>query len=70
MELIRLVRGADGVVFVDTKASAPGRGAYVCPTVECLERALVTERLARAFKGAVRSPQESAAEIAEYWRRR
>lgn len=70
MELIRLVRGADGMVFVDAEASAPGRGAYVCPTLECLERGLVTERLARAFKGAVRSPRESAAEIAEYWRRR
>jgi uncharacterized protein len=70
VELIRLVRGADGTVFVDAPATAPGRGAYACPTVECLERALVTERLARAFKGAVRSPRESAVEIAEYWRRR
>jgi uncharacterized protein len=69
-ELIRFVRGVDGTVMVDAQAMAAGRGAYACPTVECLEKALVTGRLGHALKGAVRAPRQSAAEIAEYWRRR
>ena len=50
-ELIRLVRRADGVVFIDRTGAAPGRGAYVCPGRECLEEALKRGRLAKAFKG-------------------
>lgn len=48
---------------------AAGRGAYACPTVECLEKALIAGRLAHALKGAVQPPLWSAAEIAEYWQR-
>jgi uncharacterized protein len=69
-ELVRLVRGRDGRVLVDSPGRAAGRGAYACPTVECLEQALGGNRLARALKGAVKPPRESAIEIAEYWRRR
>ncbi len=56
--------------MVDPRGTAPGRGAYACPTVECLEKALIAGRLAHALKGGVRAPQQSAAEIAEYWQRR
>lgn len=69
-ELVRLVRGSDGRVMVDSPGMAAGRGAYACPTVECLDKALVPGRLGHALKGAVRPPRESAAEIAQYWRRR
>ena len=69
-ELLRLVRGGDGRVMVDARGTAPGRGAYACPTVACLEKALMRGRLAHALKGAAPLPPESLAEIAEYWRRR
>ena len=69
-ELVRVVRGDDGGVVVDGQQLAPGRGAYMCPTVECLERALVPGRLAQALKSSVRLVGESAAEILESWRRR
>jgi uncharacterized protein len=69
-ELVRLVRGNDGGVAVDRRHRAPGRGAYTCPTAECLEKALAQGRLARALRGPVRPPCESAAEILESWRRR
>lgn len=69
-ELVRLVRGSDGRATVDRRQLATGRGAYACPTPECLDKALAAGRLARALKGAVEPPRESAAEIVESWRRR
>lgn len=69
-ELIRLVRGADGETVVDAHGTAPGRGAYTCPTARCMEQALAPGRLARALKGAVKPPRESAAAIVEFWARR
>ena len=56
--------------MLDPRDSAVGRGAYACPTLECLERALEAGRLSRAFRQACRPPGESAAAILEYWRRR
>ena len=67
---MRLVLGNDGCVVVDQGHGAPGRGAYTCPTAECLEKALAPGRLARALRRNVRPPCESAAEILESWRRR
>ena len=69
-ELVRLVRGVDGRGMVDVRGAAPGRGAYACATLDCLRKALIAGRLAHALKGAVEPPQQSAVEIAEYWRRR
>ena len=68
--LIRLVRGSEGRVRVDHDGVAMGRGAYACPTEECLGKALAAGRLAHALKGAGQPPSESAAVILETWRRR
>jgi predicted RNA-binding protein YlxR (DUF448 family) len=62
-ELIRLVRDEQGVAQVDGEGRMAGRGAYACPTVECLEKALQTGKLGYAFKRPSRPPQESAASI-------
>ncbi len=70
VELVRLVRGSDGRATVDHRQRATGRGAYTCPTPECLDKALAGGRLGRALKVAVRPPRESAAQIVESWRRR
>jgi uncharacterized protein len=48
--LVRLTRRPDGTVVVDPGARAAGRGAYVCPNTECLERGLSSGRLGHAFK--------------------
>ena len=48
-ELIRAVRSPEGVVTLDFKGKAPGRGAYVCPNPECLKRAVKSKALPRAF---------------------
>jgi hypothetical protein len=69
MDLVRLTRDGDGA-RVDWRGVAAGRGAYACPTIECLDRAFGPGRLGRSLKGAVNPPRETAAEIVEYWRRR
>lgn len=33
--LIRLVRGVDGNVAVDVRGRSPGRGTYLCASIEC-----------------------------------
>jgi predicted RNA-binding protein YlxR (DUF448 family) len=62
-ELIRLVRDEGGVVTVDRDGRAAGRGAYMCATTECVEKAVQAGRLGHAFKRASRPPQEPAVVI-------
>lgn len=62
-ELIRLVRDEDGGVSVDRDGRAAGRGAYVCATAGCLEKALQAGRLGHAFRRASRPPRETAVVI-------
>lgn len=38
-DLIRLVKSPDGKIFIDAAKKLPGRGVYICPDLECLERA-------------------------------
>ena len=49
-DLARIVRDARGVVALDVTGRAPGRGAYVCHSGACLEKALSTNKLARALR--------------------
>lgn len=48
-ELIRVVKSPDGDVSLDFKGKAPGRGAYVCHSSECLKKAIKSKALERAF---------------------
>ena len=48
-ELIRVVKSPEGEVSLDEKGKKPGRGAYVCPSAECLKRAVKSKALSRAF---------------------
>ena len=52
-ELIRIVRSPEGAINVDTTGKMPGRGAYVCKSVECLALARKKRRLERAFSCAI-----------------
>ncbi len=38
-DLIRVVKAPDGTISVDDKGKAPGRGAYICHNVDCLNKA-------------------------------
>lgn len=46
-ELVRVVRSKEGEVSIDLTGKKPGRGAYVCKSIECLEKAFKTKRLER-----------------------
>ena len=48
--LIRVVKSPEGEISLDDKGRKPGRGAYVCPNVECLRRARKSRALERAFE--------------------
>lgn len=60
-ELIRIVRNKEGAVLVDPTGKAQGRGAYLCPDVACLERAIKSRALQRALECEL--SEEMAAEI-------
>ena len=49
-ELMRIVKNKEGEIFIDLTKKANGRGAYICQSVECLEKAIKTKALNRAFK--------------------
>lgn len=46
-ELIRVVKSKEGEVSIDLTGKKPGRGAYICKSVECLEKAFKTKKLER-----------------------
>lgn len=48
-ELIRVVHSPEGAVSLDLKGKAPGRGAYLCHSTECLKKAQKQRSLERAF---------------------
>ena len=52
-ELIRVVRSVEGEVSIDKIGKKPGRGAYVCPTSECITKAVKEKRLEKALDVAI-----------------
>ena len=52
-ELIRIVRAPSGDVSIDATGKSPGRGAYLCPSAECLRLARRQGGLSWSFKGRV-----------------
>ncbi len=52
-ELIRVVRSPEGEISLDFKGKANGRGAYVCPSAECLKKAIRAKALERAFQTSI-----------------
>ncbi len=52
-ELIRIVRDVDGTAAYDPTGKSPGRGAYLCPSPECLRLARKHNGLSWSFKGRV-----------------
>ena len=47
--LIRIVRGTDGQISVDLTGKLNGRGAYLCPDVQCLQKARKAKSLERSL---------------------
>ena len=49
-ELIRVVRGTDGIVSLDFSGKLNGRGAYLCPDLSCLKKAHKAKSLERSLE--------------------
>ena len=48
-ELIRIVRTSEGKIFLDRTGKASGRGAYVCPEGNCIEKIVKYKLLKHHF---------------------
>ena len=48
-ELLRILKTADGEITLDVTGRKNGRGAYLCFSEECLEKAVKTKGLERSF---------------------
>ena len=48
--LLRIVKSPEGVISFDRVGKAPGRGAYICKSKECLDKAVRQRQLERALE--------------------
>jgi predicted RNA-binding protein YlxR (DUF448 family) len=60
-EMVRIVRSPEGTVSVDLTGKRSGRGTYVCPRLECWDKALRTGSLAHVLKTEIAT--EDVAEL-------
>ena len=49
-ELIRIVRNSEGILELDTTGKKPGRGAYICPDVDCFNQAIKGKSIQKALE--------------------
>ena len=52
-EMIRVIKTAEGEILLDATGRKNGRGAYLCPSEECLKKAIKNKGLHRSFKMAI-----------------
>ena len=52
-EMIRVLKTPENEIVLDATGRKNGRGAYVCPSQECLEKAVKSRGLERSLKMAV-----------------
>ncbi|MCI5951090.1 MAG: YlxR family protein [Anaerostipes sp.] len=54
-EMIRVIKTSDGQIMLDATGKKNGRGAYICNSRECLEKAIKSRSLERSLKAAIPS---------------
>lgn len=52
-EMIRVIKTADEEILLDATGRKNGRGAYLCPSMECMKKAVNSKGLERSFKMAI-----------------
>ncbi len=52
-ELIRVVKDPEGNISLDSTGKKNGRGAYICRSKACLEKAIKSKRIERSFSVAI-----------------
>lgn len=55
-DMIRVIKTAENEILLDVTGKKNGRGAYVCPNNDCLQKAVKSKGLERSLKTAI--PQE------------
>ena len=52
-EMIRVIKTAEDQILLDATGRKNGRGAYLCPSMECFKKAGKGRGLERSFKMAI-----------------
>lgn len=52
-DMIRVIKTSEEEIFLDTTGKKNGRGAYLCPNSECLEKARKNKGLERSLKTGI-----------------
>ena len=52
-DMIRVIKTAEDEIMLDATGRKNGRGAYLCPSMECLKKAVKGKGLERSFKMAI-----------------
>lgn len=52
-ELVRVVKSPTDEISLDLTGKKAGRGAYICPKLECLQKAKKGRRLEKAFSCSI-----------------
>ena len=62
-ELLRIVKNKENEIKIDTIGKEPGRGAYICYSEQCLEKAIKGKKLEKALETKIE--EETYNEIGE-----
>ena len=52
-EMIRVLKTAEDEIVLDANGRKNGRGAYLCPSMDCFKKAVKNKGLERSFKTAI-----------------
>ena len=55
-EMLRIVRTAEGEIKLDARGKLSGRGAYICPSRACFDKARKSKALERSLEVSI--PEE------------
>ena len=50
-EMIRVLKTTEDEIVIDATGRRNGRGAYICPSMECFKKAVKSRGLERSLKG-------------------
>ena len=49
-ELIRIVKNKENLISIDKTGKQEGRGAYICDSIECLEKVIKSKKLSKVLE--------------------
>ena len=52
-EMIRVLKTTEDEIVIDATGRKNGRGAYICPSMECFKKAVKSKGLERSWKMAI-----------------